>query len=169
MLALIGEVADGGLPLLFPPEHYQNVLPHIKGGADYAGRRIADIDIAACVWCSISEDRARAVAVLKDKIAYYGHALSPMILEQLGLKRDDFTSIQRAIMTENNPLKARSLVTKQMLNIGIVGTAVDLIQRLEGLVALGVNHISLGPPLGPDILAAIEIIGRDVIPHFRKG
>jgi 5,10-methylenetetrahydromethanopterin reductase len=56
-----------------------------------------------------------------------------------------------------------------MLNIGIVGTAVDLIQRLEGLVALGVNHISLGPPLGPDILAAIEIIGRDVIPHFRKG
>ena len=169
MFALIGEVADGGLPLLFPPEHYQNVLPHIKGGADYAGRGIADIDIAACVWCSISEDRTRAEAVLKDKIAYYGHALSPTILVQLGLKRDDFIDIQQAIMTENNPTKARALVTEQMLNIGIVGTAADLIERLEGLVALGANHISLGPPLGPDILAAIEIIGRDVIPHFRKG
>src|SRR5690606_16660080 len=27
MLQSIGEIADGGLPLLFPPEHYASVLP----------------------------------------------------------------------------------------------------------------------------------------------
>ena len=30
MLREIGRVADGGLPLLFPPEHYKNVRPYIE-------------------------------------------------------------------------------------------------------------------------------------------
>lgn len=169
MLQLIGEVADGGLPLLFPPEHYRNVQPYIREGAARAGRDMAEIDVAACVWCSISEDRTRAEDALKDKIAYYGHALSPTILEQLGLVQDDFIEIERAVMTDNDPARARSLVTEQMLNIGIVGTTRDLIARLEMLVSLGVTHISLGPPLGPDILEAVTLVGRDVIPHFGKG
>jgi 5,10-methylenetetrahydromethanopterin reductase len=54
-----------------------------------------------------------------------------------------------------------------MLRIGIVGTPADLIARLEGLVDLGVRHLSFGPPLGPDPLAAVEVIGREVIPRFR--
>lgn len=70
-------------------------------------------------------------------------------------------------MTERDPVKARSLVTERMLPIGIVGTPADLIERMERLVAMGVRHLSFGPPLGPDPLAAVEAIGRDVIPHFR--
>jgi 5,10-methylenetetrahydromethanopterin reductase len=169
MLRLIGEVADGGLPLLFPPEHYENVMPHIQAGAASAGRDLAAVDVAACVWCSVSDDRKRAEDALKDKIAYYGHALSPMILDQLGLTRQDFAAVQQAVAMENDPVKARALVTEAMLRIGIVGTTADLIRRLEKLTALGVQHISLGPPLGPDILEAVALIGRDVIPYFRQG
>ncbi len=32
MLALSGELADGALPLLFPPEHYFGVLPYLQEG-----------------------------------------------------------------------------------------------------------------------------------------
>jgi 5,10-methylenetetrahydromethanopterin reductase len=59
------------------------------------------------------------------------------------------------------------MITEPMMRIGIAGNARDLIARLESLVAMGVNHISIGPPIGPDLRAAIETIGRDVIPHFR--
>jgi 5,10-methylenetetrahydromethanopterin reductase len=62
-------------------------------------------------------------------------------------------------MTERDPLKARALVTDRMLRIGIVGTPDDLIDRLTSLVDLGVRHISFGPPLGPDPLAAVRAIG----------
>ena len=55
----------------------------------------------------------------------------------------------------------------EMLKIGIAGTTDALNERLEHLAALGVRHLSFGPPLGPDILAAINAIGRDVIPRFR--
>jgi 5,10-methylenetetrahydromethanopterin reductase len=167
MLSEIGRSADGGLPLLFPPENYRNILPYVQDGAESAGRNLAEIDVAACVWCSISDDKTAAEDALKEKIAYYGHALSPTILEQLGLRHQDFTAIERAVMAENDIEKAKTLVTKPMMRIGIAGTADDLIARLESLVAMGVKHISLGPPIGPNIAASIETIGRDVIPHFR--
>ena len=44
----------------------------------------------------------------------------------------------------------------------------DLIERLEGLAAMGARHISFGPPLGPHILEAIHTLGRQVLPHFRQ-
>ncbi|MBN2470105.1 MAG: LLM class flavin-dependent oxidoreductase [Anaerolineae bacterium] len=167
MLRAIGEVADGGLPLLFPPEHYETVIAYIREGLARAGRDEAALDIAACIWCSLAEDRAAAEDVLKEKIAYYGHAMSPLIWDRLGLTREDFAPIEQAVMVERDINKAKALVTPAMLKIGVAGTTHDLIARLEGLVSLGVQHLSLGPPLGPDPLAAIQSVGRDVIPHFR--
>lgn len=169
MLRTIGSMADGGLPLLFPPEHYSNVLPYIQEGAASAGRTVSDVDVAACIWCSIGDDVAAAKRALAEKIAYYGHAFSPLILQQLGLTRDDFSEIERLIMVERDVDAAIERVTPQMLRFGITGGTSDLIERLEALVALGVDHISLGPPLGPDLHEAIHLIGRDVIPHFRSG
>ncbi|MBX3082146.1 MAG: LLM class flavin-dependent oxidoreductase [Anaerolineae bacterium] len=167
MLQAIGAWADGGLPLLFPPEHYATVLPYIRAGADAAGRSLDQIDIAACVWCSVSEDRAAAVDALSEKIAYYGHAMSPLIWSELGLTAADFAPLEQAVMVENDMAKAKALVTEPMLRIGIVGTPKELIQRLEALVAMGVKHLSFGPPLGPDPLEAVSVIGREVIPYFR--
>lgn len=167
MLRAIGEVADGGLPLLFPPEHYQTAISYIREGAEQAGRDVSTMDVAACIWCSISDDYDTAIDALKEKIAYYGHALSPMILDNLGLTSDDFCEIEQAVMIERDMAKAKALVTEPMLGIGIAGTTRDLIRRLEGLVGMGVEHISLGPPLGPDPLAMIQSVGREVLPHFR--
>ena len=61
------------------------------------------------------------------------------------------------------------MVTDQMLAIGVVGSPDDVIQRLEPLVAAGAKHLSFGPPLGPDPLAAIKLMGDTVLPHFRAG
>jgi 5,10-methylenetetrahydromethanopterin reductase len=166
-LRAIGEVADGGLPLLFPPEHYETVAGYVAEGAAAAGRAIDDIDLAACVWCSVDDDRDAAEAVLRDKIAYYGHALGPLIYDRLGVSRQEFEPIERALQQQRDPALARALVTPAMLQIGLVGTPRDLIPRLERLVALGVRHLSFGPPLGPDPLTAIEALGRDVLPHVR--
>ena len=168
MLEEIGAVADGGLPLLFPPEHYAAVLPHIQRGLARTGRTQADIDLAACIWCSVSDDQQAAEATLANKVAYYGHAMSPLILTQLGLSRADFEPIRRAWHVEGDVEAARAMVTPAMLRIGIAGRANDLIERLERLVAMGARHISFGPPLGPHILDAIHTLGRQVLPHFRS-
>lgn len=168
MLEEIGAVADGGLPLLFPPEHYANVVPHVRRGLARSGRRLSQIDLAACIWCSVSDDQAAAEATLADKIAYYGHAMSPTLLDQLGLSQADFEPIRQAWHIDGDRERARQMVTPQMLRIGIAGTTEVLLKRLDALAALGVAHISFGPPLGPDILAAIHAIGSEIIPRFRE-
>jgi 5,10-methylenetetrahydromethanopterin reductase len=167
MLELIGSVADGGLPLLFPPEHFETVLEHVKRGANATGRGLANIDLAACIWCSISADRDAAEGALREKIAYYGHSLSSTILARLGVERSEFEPIRRA-MIDGDVRRAMAMVTPSMLRIGVVGTAEDLLPRLDQLVQLGARHLSFGPPLGPDPMEAIAVLGRDVLPRFRE-
>jgi 5,10-methylenetetrahydromethanopterin reductase len=116
----------------------------------------------------VGDDRAAAEDALREKIAYYGHALSPMIYRRLGVAAEEFAPIRRAMVVERDPEKGKRLVTGPMMRIGVAGNANDLIERIEGLVALGARHVSFGPPLGPDPVAAIEILGRQVLPHFRQ-
>ncbi len=168
MLALIGAQADGGLPLLLPPEHYTEVMGYVADGARGAGRDLAEVDVAACVWASVSNDRAAARAALAEKVAYYGHAFSPLILSRLGLSHADLTDIERVAQREGDIARAAAMVTDSMLRVGVVGTPVDLLPRLEWLAEQGARHLSFGPPLGPDPLAAIEMLGREVLPYFGK-
>ncbi|MEZ4583004.1 MAG: LLM class flavin-dependent oxidoreductase [Caldilineaceae bacterium] len=105
--------------------------------------------------------------VLAQKIAYYGPALGPLILSQLGVAQEEFAPIERAMVVERDEEKAISLVDERMLRIGVVGTPADVIARLEPLVTAGATHLSFGPPLGPDPVAAVRLLG-DVVEHFNN-
>lgn len=166
MLALAGELADGVLPLLFPPEHYFTVAPLIAKGTAQRAASLPALDLAACIWVSLSADYTAAQRVLAQKVAYYGHALSPLILQQLGLVREDFAAIEQAMMVERNEEKAIQLVDERMLRIGVVGSPHHLIERLEPLVDAGITHLSFGPPLGPDLMEAVRLLGQ-VVNYFR--
>jgi 5,10-methylenetetrahydromethanopterin reductase len=167
MLRLAGEIADGVLPLLFPPEHYFEVQTYLQEGKALRPPKLGELDFAACIWVSLAEDAAAARRVLAEKVAYYGPHLSPLILKRLGLTDADFSPIKQTVIAENNLDRATGMVTEQMLTIGVVGQPDDLIARLEPLVEAGARHLSFGPPLGPDPLAAIKLMGQHVLPHFR--
>lgn len=167
MLALSGELADGALPLLFPPEHYFDVQPYLNKGVACRDPSLPPLDLAACIWVSLSQDRDAARRVLAQKIAYYGHALGPLIWDRLGLVREDFSEIERAMMVERDEERAIALVDERMLRIGIVGGAHEVIERLEPIVAAGATHLSFGPPLGPDRFEAVTLLG-EVVRHFRS-
>jgi 5,10-methylenetetrahydromethanopterin reductase len=167
MLELAGELADGALPLLFPPEHFRTAAEQVLAGARRAGRDRDSIDIAACVWCSIDDDRARARRALAERIAYYGASFSPYLLERASLAPKDFRPIQAA-MSEGDTDRAAHLVTPAMLKLGIAGTIHEVAERCSGLVAAGARHISFGPPLGPDPERAVEALGLKVLPTLRQ-
>ena len=166
MLRLAGEAADGVLPLLFPPEHLATIQPIVEEGLHRSARSSESFDLAACIWCSVAEDGSAATEVMQDKIAYYVHALSDYLTVRLGLQQDDLDAIEQALQQQRDPILARSLVTPEMLRIGIVGDPETLRRRLTTLVELGATHISFGPPLGPDPLDAIETLGKQVLPHL---
>ncbi|MFW5943054.1 MAG: LLM class flavin-dependent oxidoreductase [Chloroflexota bacterium] len=166
MLALAGELGDGVLPLLFPPEHYFNVKPLLAKGEERRSPALGELDFAACIWVSLAEDREAARRPLAQKVAYYGASFSPLILSELGLTVEDFAPIQQALTVERDEEKALGLVDERMLRVGVVGRPADVIARLEPLVDAGARHLSFGPPLGPDPLQAVALLG-EVIAHFR--
>ena len=163
MLGLAGELADGALPLLFPPEHYQTAAQQIGEAARRAGRDPDSLDIAACVWCSLDTDRAKARRALAEKIAYYGASFSPYLLARASVAPDEFHPIQNA-MSHRDVERAIELVTPRMLNLGIAGDADELAERCTALIVAGARHISFGPPLGPDPERAVTALGREVLP-----
>jgi 5,10-methylenetetrahydromethanopterin reductase len=164
MLRLAGELADGALPLLFPPEHWSTVRPLIDEGARRRDAALPPIDVAACVWVSLASDTTAARRALAEKIAYYGHALGPLIYERLGVTREEFAPIERALIVERDLDRARSMVDDRMLRIGVAGSPAALVDRLRPLIAAGVHHVSFGPPLGPDPVRAVELLGNEVLP-----
>ncbi len=169
MIALAAKSCNGILPLLFPPEHFHEVQALLS--AAFLGETAipqSAFDFAACIWVSIDADRSAARHELAKKIAYYGHALSPLIYTRLGVTRDDFRPIERALMVEQNERSAVALVNEKMLKIGVVGDADDLIGRLQPLIDAGARHLSFGPPLGPNPVHAIEYLGKNVLPRLKS-
>jgi len=166
MLAMAGAHADGVLPLLYPPEHFSTAAAQIAEGAEAAGRTLADLDLAACFWCSIHDDPDVAASVLAEKIAYYGASFAPYLLARAGLSVRDFEPIQAALASGDVD-RARSLVTPAMLRLGIAGDAEAVLARCRGLLAAGATHLSFGPPLGPDPEQAVRTLGERVLPALR--
>lgn len=165
MLALTGAVADGSLALCYPPEHYPVAAAQVRAGAEAAGRAPDELDVPACVWVSVDEDAERAAAPLADKLAFYGPAIAPYLLERVGLTPEDFVPAADAL-ARGDRAAARALVTPEMLRLGICGDPDDVVERCVGLRESGATHLSFGPPLGPDLLAAVELLGRKVIPRL---
>jgi 5,10-methylenetetrahydromethanopterin reductase len=166
MLALAGEVADGVLALLYPPEHYPVARAQIAEGARRAGRTPEAVDVPACVWVSVDDDGEAAKAALAAKLAFYGSAFAPYLLERAGLARGDFAPAAAAQLSGDTAGAAR-LITPTMLRLGMAGTPEDVISRCATLVEQGATHLSFGPPLGPDPLRAVELLGRQVVPGLR--
>jgi 5,10-methylenetetrahydromethanopterin reductase len=166
LLELTGEIADGGLPLLFPPEYIEDVLKHISTGATRAGRTLEDLDIVGCIWFSVSQNQTAAIDALRNLISFYGPHLVPEMIGKVGLTPQDFDLIKEA-HSERDYQKAQRLMTDEMAQLAIHGTPDDCIDRIEHLIDKGLTHIRFGPPLGPDPEEAIRLLGEKIIPHFR--
>jgi len=163
MLALGGELADGVLGLSFPPERAAASAAIVRAAAAAAGRDPQSVDVPACFWCSIDDDPEQAAAPLAEKLAYYGPSISAAQLADAGLSPASFEPAARAL-ERGDTARARELITPQMLRLGVFGDAAAIVTRCRDLAASGATHLSFGPPLGPDPVAAVTRLGREVLP-----
>ncbi len=166
-LELSGEIGDGSLPMITPPESAPAMAAPILDGARRAGREPGAVDVAGCAWLSISEQASAAADTLRPMAAYFGPYLEEHALATVGLSRADFAPL-KALVDAGDLAAAAAGVTEEMLRLAIVGTPRDVVARIEGLAAAGITQVNLGGPLGPDPEEAIRLVGRHVIPHFRE-
>jgi F420-dependent oxidoreductase-like protein len=70
-IALAGEIADGWLPIHFPPEHVAACREHLAEGARRAGRSLDGFDVAPMVTALIDEDDDYARDLMRPILAVY--------------------------------------------------------------------------------------------------
>jgi F420-dependent oxidoreductase-like protein len=68
---LVGEIADGWLPVFFSPEHVDLSRSLLEEGAARSGRSLGEFDIAPTVQVSIDDDIDRARDVMRPFVALY--------------------------------------------------------------------------------------------------
>ncbi len=166
-LALGGEIGDGSLPMLTPPASAPRMVKCIEKGLARREEQSTAHDIAGCAWLSIAEDGAAAEHKMRSMISYFGPYLEAEALATIGLHPSDFDEIAKLIKAGDYQA-AHAAVTPQMLKLGLVGTPHQVIAQIEQLADHGITQISLGGPIGPDVPAAITLLGKTVIPHFKR-
>ncbi len=167
-LAMSGELGDGSLPMITPPESAPLMVERVRVGMRAAGRRDGDVDICGCGWFSVSQDgKGCDTDALKDIVAYFGNYLDEQALATVGLSQADFAGTAR-LVSERRYAEARSQVTPAMLRLAVAGDPRAIIQRIEALAAAGITQVSVGGPLGPDPREAIRLFGAEIIPYFRN-
>ena len=141
MLALAGEVADGVLALLYPPEHYPVARAQVARGADEGGPlgrggRHPRLRLGL----GRRGPPSAAKAALAAKLAFYGRGFAPYLLERAGLAREDFAPAAAA-QRRGDMDEAAGLITPAMLRLGIAGTPDEVVDRCSGAPR------TTGPPI----------------------
>ncbi|GGH43064.1 LLM class flavin-dependent oxidoreductase [Microbacterium album] len=167
MLEMAGRYADGVIALALPPRYVFEVVKHVRRGADAAGRDMADIDVAAGVWCGVSERPEDARAGLRRHIALMSGSLSVDALLSSGLDPEEFAHVQ-SLLDSGREDDAIAAVTPGMMELAFVGGPNEVIDQCAPLVAAGVRHISFGMPGVAQKAEAIRLLGHKVIPELRR-
>lgn len=166
-LKLSGQIGDGSLPMVTPPESAALMVERVTRGIRSANRDPSEVDICGCGWFSISEDgKGTQIDTLKDILAYFGNYLDREALNTVGLDPSDFSETQRLINVGDYQA-ARNTITPEMYRLAVTGSPQDAIEKIEMMAAAGITQISIGGPLGPAPRETIRIFGEKVIPYFR--
>jgi 5,10-methylenetetrahydromethanopterin reductase len=160
-LELSGEIGDGSLPMVTPPDSAALMAAPIRRTCTKP-----DFDLVGFVWISVSEDGQGTAEQMRDVAAYFGAFLDDRALATVGLRQSDFYPIRDAMMTGRKE-EALAMVRSEMLQLGIAGTPDECLRQLRKLADAGYTHVSLGGPLGPDPARALELIARRIMPAFR--
>ena len=165
-LELSGEIGDGTLPMVTPPESAQLIMEPVLRGLRKSADPDRPFDKCAFVWMAISEDRDEARDMLADIVAYFGTYLDPRALAVIGLTVEDFRpAYERAMVRDWEG--ARKALGAQHLRTGIYGTPEECAKQLQVVIEAGFDHISIGGPLGRKPAEAMRLIAERVVPAFR--
>jgi alkanesulfonate monooxygenase SsuD/methylene tetrahydromethanopterin reductase-like flavin-dependent oxidoreductase (luciferase family) len=154
MMQLAGELGDGWLCYLSTPRYVtQFAHPQVHAGAKRAGRDPADIDLAAMVICSISDDRAEALRRARIHTGLYvAYHHSDAFVRWHGVEQEANT-IREAIMRGGLHAVHDATDPRLVEIFAIAGTPDDARRQIKPHQEVNphlILHTPYMPPLTPE-------------------
>ncbi|MCH9673480.1 MAG: LLM class flavin-dependent oxidoreductase, partial [Gammaproteobacteria bacterium] len=89
MLEAAGELADGVILNLAPPQVLPRMLEHIDTGAKRSGRRVEDLEIASLLNVIVTDDESAALASMnRFALGYYSAGVYNKFLSWMGYEKE---------------------------------------------------------------------------------
>jgi len=168
MCQLAGEIADGvKSDGLWNPDYVKIIRENIEIGAARVNRNPDEIEIIAGPLSSISADREKAKATARRVLAVYLPYLRPMT-DVAGIPEEEIIKVREAAVSGDFEQGASYVSDLSVSKCSVTGTPEDVIQQIEKMAEAGVNHVAFGHCLGPDFDEAIDLLGKEVLPHFKN-
>lgn len=137
----------------------------LAAGARDAGRDPASLDLIVGPLCCISRDRDLAMRAAKEMLALLQPFLAPMT-HNVGITDEEISATAEAFNSGDVARSVSMVSDKSVRAFSLTGTPHDVIPQIEALIDAGATNIAFGPPLGPDFLAALELLATEVLPQF---
>jgi 5,10-methylenetetrahydromethanopterin reductase len=168
MCQLAGEIAAGvKSDGLWNPDYVRIIRENVAIGARRVGRDPSEVEIIAGPLSSISSSREKAVERARRVLAVYLPYLHPMT-EVAGIPAEQIRKVREAAAIGDFAAGARHVSDLAVAKCSVTGTPDDVIPQIEAMEAAGVTHVAFGHCLGPDFDEALDLLGREVLPHFRR-
>jgi len=156
-VTLVGEIADGWLPVFFSPEHVGEFRPLLEEGAAKAGRSLDDgFDISPTVNVLISDDRDAARDVMRPVIALYVGGMGSReknfynaLVRRYGFE-EAADEVQDLYLSGKKDEAAAALPAELIDKTALVGPVDRVKERLELYREAGVGTL-ITTPIAPDM------------------
>jgi phthiodiolone/phenolphthiodiolone dimycocerosates ketoreductase len=143
MRAMIGELADGWVPMMLTPRMIANDLADIRVAAERAGRDPAAVEVVYHTSVVLGDSKAEALPrlALASKRTFIGY---PAMAARLGHPVTEaynyrYLEVQRETQQAVNAA-ADEIPAEAFAGTGIYGTPDDWVEQIQAYTEAGVNH-----------------------------
>jgi 5,10-methylenetetrahydromethanopterin reductase len=160
---MAGEVADeikvGGSA---NPAMVTLLRPRVAEGARRAGRCDNEIGVCLGAVTVVDEERTQARRLARREVAAY----LPVVAGLDPNTDPEWLARMQAAAADTDTLVAD--ITEEVLDrFAFAGCPRDLVRQVEQIAEAGATRVEFGTPLGANPLAAIRLLGEQVLPAFR--
>ena len=151
MLELTGEVADGWLGTSFIPEAADQVIPHIRAGAERAGRSLADIDMQVNATIEVGDDVEKLLDKYRPSAAFTLGAMGSASTNFYNAAysragwADTAAQVQSLWVSGDKEGAVRAVPDEFLLSTYVIGTEKMVTERIGAVHAAGINTLRLAP------------------------
>ncbi len=158
---LVDEIKIGGSA---NPSMVGVLRPATAEGSRQVGRREDAVGICLGAVTVVDADRAAARARARREVALYLPVVAGL---DPATDPEWLARLKAATATHDVDSVVRNISDDALDRFAFAGDATDLIRQVDALERAGAARVEFGTPLGANPLAAIQVLGEQVLPAFR--
>ena len=145
MIQLAGEIADGVLLNWASPAYLKQAMQNLQYGADKAGRKMDEIDVACYLRTAVVDNVQQAMPSIRWQIARYaGMPFYRRYFEQMGFGKEAVAAAEAIVRKDGRG--AAEAISEAMVNeLAIVGSAAHCRRNIAALRTRGLDMPVVAP------------------------